>query len=86
MITWHRFREEYAKDQDYRAVIKRSHNSIGHALYYTTVKVVLGFSILVLSNYIPTIYFGLLSGLARTTALVANLILLPVLIVKFKLS
>ncbi|MFT5225348.1 MAG: putative RND superfamily exporter protein [Polaribacter sp.] len=81
----HRFRAEYAIDQDYWAAIKRSHNSIGHALYYTTVTVVLGFSILALSNFIPTIYFGLLSGLAMTTALIANLMLLPVLIVKFKL-
>ncbi len=82
----HRFREEYAIDQDYWAAVKRSHNSIGHALYYTTVTVVLGFSILALSNFIPTIYFGLLSGLAMTTALIANLMLLPILIVKFKLA
>lgn len=82
----HRFREEYAIDEDYWAAVKRTHNSIGHALYYTTVTVVLGFSILALSNFIPTIYFGLLSGLAMTTALIANLMLLPVLIVKFKLA
>lgn len=82
----HRFREEYAIDQDYWGAVKRSHNSIGHALYYTTVTVVLGFSILALSNFIPTIYFGLLSGLAMTTALIANLMLLPVLLVKFKLA
>lgn len=81
----HRFREEFAIDGDYWAAIKRSHSSIGHALYYTTVTVVLGFSILSLSNFIPTIYFGLLSGLAMTTALLANLMLLPVLIAKFKL-
>ena len=81
----HRFREEYAIDNDYWAAIKRSHRSIGHALYYTTVTVVLGFSILVLSNFIPTIYFGVLSGLAMTTALLANLMLLPVLIAKFEL-
>ncbi len=81
----HRFREEFAIDGDYWAAIKRCHSSIGHALYYTTVTVVLGFSILVLSNFIPTIYFGLLSGLAMTTALLANLMLLPVLIAKFKL-
>ncbi|MCP4188136.1 MAG: MMPL family transporter, partial [Gammaproteobacteria bacterium] len=81
----HRFREEFAIDGDHWAAIKRSHNSIGHALYYTTVTVVLGFSILALSNFIPTIYFGLLSGLAMMTALLANLMLLPVLIAKFKL-
>ena len=81
----HRFREEFAIDGDYWAAIKRCHSSIGHALYYTTVTVVLGFSILALSNFIPTIYFGLLSGLAMTTALLANLMLLPVLIAKFEL-
>jgi len=81
----HRFREEFAIDGDYWAAIKRSHSSIGHALYYTTVTVVLGFSILALSNFIPTIYFGLLSGLAMTTALLANLMLLPVLIARFEL-
>ncbi|MFT5219009.1 MAG: putative RND superfamily exporter protein [Planctomycetota bacterium] len=82
----HRFREEFAIDQDYWAAIRRSHSSIGHALYYTTVTVVLGFSILSMSNFIPTIYFGLLSGLAMTAALLANLMLLPVLIAKFKLG
>ena len=82
----HRFREEFAIDQDYWAAIKRCHSSIGYALYYTTVTVVLGFSILAFSNFIPTIYFGLLSGLAMTAALVANLMLLPVLIAKFKLA
>jgi predicted RND superfamily exporter protein len=55
-------------------------------MYYTSVTVVLGFSILVLSNFIPTIYFGLLSGLAMMTALLANLVLLPILIVRFRLS
>ncbi|MCZ6796602.1 MAG: MMPL family transporter [Gammaproteobacteria bacterium] len=82
----HRFRTEFGKDQDYWAAIKRCHGSIGYALYYTTVTVVLGFSILSLSNFIPTIYFGLLSGLAMITALVANLMLLPVLIARYKLA
>jgi len=82
----HRFRTEFEKDQDYWAAIKRCHSSIGYALYYTTLTVVLGFSILALSNFIPTVYFGLLSGLAMTTALVANLMLLPVLIARFKLA
>lgn len=81
----HRFREEFAIDQDYWAAIRRCHNSIARAMYYTTVTIVLGFSILALSNFIPTIYFGLLSGLAMTAALIANLMLLPVLLAHFKL-
>jgi hypothetical protein len=55
-------------------------------MFYTSVTVVLGFSILALSNFIPTIYFGVLSGLAMITALIANLMLLPLLIVRFQLS
>ena len=66
--------------------IHRCHDSIARAMYYTSITVVLGFSILTLSNFIPTIYFGLLSGLAMIAALIANLMLLPVLMAKFKLS
>jgi len=82
----HRFRGEFLQDRNYWAAIKRCHNSIARAMYYTSVTVVLGFSILVLSNFIPTIYFGLLSGLAMMTALLANLVLLPILIASFRLS
>lgn len=80
----HRFQEEYAIDQDYWAAIKRCHKSIGRAMYYTSVTITLGFSILALSNFIPTIYFGLLTGFAMIAALIANLTLLPVLIAKLK--
>ena len=80
----HRFNREFGKDRDYWAAVDRSHASIGRAMYYTSVTVTLGFSILVLSSFVPTIYFGLLTGLAMLIALVANLTLLPLLIVRFK--
>jgi predicted RND superfamily exporter protein len=80
----HRFTREFDKDQDYWAAVNRSHASIGRAMYYTSVTVTLGFSILVLSNFVPTIYFGLLTGFAMLIALVANLTLLPLLIARFK--
>ena len=80
----HRVREELAVDGDYWAAVERSHGSVGRAIYYTSVTVTLGFSILVLSNFIPTIYFGLLTGMAMLIALIANLTLLPLLIVQFK--
>jgi len=80
----HRVREEFARDGDYWAAVERSHGSVGRAIYYTSITVTLGFSILVLSNFIPTIYFGLLTGLAMLIALIANLTLLPLLIVQFK--
>jgi predicted RND superfamily exporter protein len=82
----HRFREEFKQDENHWNAIHRCHDSIARAMYYTSVTVVLGFSILALSNFIPTIYFGVLSGLAMITALIANLMLLPVLIARFRLS
>jgi len=80
----HRFKDEFAKDQDYWGAVKRCHGSVGRAIYYTSITVTLGFSILALSNFIPTIYFGLFTGLAMLMALIANLSLLPVLLAKFK--
>ncbi len=80
----HRFKEEYGVDRNYWATVKRCHRSVGRAIYYTAITITLGFSILALSNFIPTIYFGLFTGLAMLVALVANLTLLPVLLVKLK--
>ena len=79
-----RFKRELPADYDYRAAIKRCHNSIGRAMYYTSITVIVGFSILSLSNFIPTIYFGLLTGLAMLTAFLASLTLLPALLLVFK--
>jgi predicted RND superfamily exporter protein len=78
----HRYREEIQVDGDPWAAVMRCHTSIGRALYYTMVTIVLGFSVLALSAFIPTIMFGLLTGLAMTAALVANMTLLPVLLAK----
>ena len=59
----HRFRIELAKDGDYVAAMHRSHESIGYAMSYTSAAIMIGFVILVLSVFIPTIYFGLLTVL-----------------------
>ena len=80
----HRFKAEFVKDHDYRATLNRCHGSIGKAIYYTSITVTVGFSILALSNFIPTVYFGLLIGLAMLVALMNNLTLLPILIIIFK--
>lgn len=77
----HRFKKEFAIDGNYIAAMHRSHESIGYAMYYTSITIVIGFSILILSNFIPGIYFGLLTGLAMIIALIAALTLLPQLIV-----
>lgn len=76
----HRYREELEGRGDAWDAVARCHASIGRALYYTTVTIVLGFSVLALSAFKPTIYFGLLTGLAMTAALLANMTLLPALL------
>ncbi len=76
----HRFKVEVAKDGDYLTAMHRSHNSVGNAMYYTTLIIMIGFSVLVLSNFYPTIYFGLLTMLAMFMAIAADLLLLPRLI------
>ncbi|MGD8255792.1 MAG: MMPL family transporter [Syntrophobacterales bacterium] len=80
----HRFGEEVKVDWDYQAAVSRSHGSIGRAMYYTTVTITIGFSILMLSKFVPTIYFGILTAFAMIIALVANFTVLPVLLVKLK--
>jgi predicted RND superfamily exporter protein len=80
----HRFKHEVETGGSYRAALHRSHDSIGHAIYYTTVTLAIGFSILSLSNFVPTIYFGLLTVLAITMALFASLTVLPQLLVVTK--
>ena len=80
----YRFREEYAKTKNYNESVYRSHDSIGRAIFFTGVTIIFGFSILVLSNFIPTIIFGLLTGLAMFIALIAVLTLLPKLLTYFK--
>ncbi len=80
----HRFKKEFTKDGNYIASMHRSHESIGYAMYYTSITIIIGFSILVLSNFTPGVYFGLLTGLAMVIALIASLTLLPQLIVLIK--
>jgi len=80
----HRFRHEFKTDSNYLASMRRSHESIGYAMYYTSITIIIGFSILVLSKFIPSIYFGLLTGLAMLIALLAALTLLPQLLIIIK--
>ncbi|MDX1809556.1 MAG: MMPL family transporter [Sulfurospirillaceae bacterium] len=80
----HRFQEEYIKDHDYIKAMERSHHSIGYAMFYTSLAIILGFSILVFSNFIPTIYFGLLTILVMFSALVSALLLLPKMLIMFR--
>jgi len=80
----HRFRHEFKTDHNYMETMFRCHGSIGNAMYYTSITIIIGFSILALSEFVPSILFGLLTSLAMAMALVAALTLLPRLILLFK--
>jgi predicted RND superfamily exporter protein len=80
----HRFKREFPADRNYLATMHRCHASIGKAMYYTSITIIVGFSILVFSNFTPSIYFGLLTGFAMVAALIGALLLLPQLILTFK--
>ena len=77
----HRFKEEIASGIGVESAVRNSHASIGDAIYYTSATVVIGFSVLTVSNFVPTVYFGFLTALAMVLALLANLSVLPALLI-----
>ena len=80
----YRFKEEYGKIKNYHATLDRCHSTVGVAILNTSITIVFGFSILVLSNFIPTIYFGFFTGVAMLLAMISVLTLLPKLILTYK--
>jgi len=80
----YRFKEEFLKIQNYKKTLKLCHSTVGIAILNTSITIVFGFSILVLSNFIPTIYFGIFTGIAMLLAMISVLTLLPALLLTFK--
>jgi predicted RND superfamily exporter protein len=80
----YRFKEEFKMIKNYNETVERCHNTVGVAILNTSITIVFGFSILVLSNFIPTIYFGVFTGIAMLLALISVLTLLPKLILVLK--
>lgn len=80
----HRFKREFSRFGNYRKTMFFCHDSIGRAMYFTSLTIVAGFSILALSNFIPTIIFGLLTSIAMLVALIGSLTLLPQLLITFQ--
>ena len=80
----YRFKEEFFQNNSYEKTIKLCHSTVGIAILNTSITIVFGFSILVLSNFIPTIYFGIFTGLAMLLAMISVLTLLPSLILLTK--
>ncbi len=80
----YRFKEEFQKFKNYNKTLDRCHSTVGIAILNTSITIVFGFSILVLSNFIPTIYFGIFTGIAMLLAMISVLTLLPKLILIYK--
>ena len=80
----YRFKEEYYKIKNYKKTLKLCHSTVGIAILNTSITIVFGLSILILSNFIPTIYFGIFTGLAMLLAMISVLTLLPSLLLIIK--
>ena len=80
----YRFKEEFEKIKNYNETLQKCHDTVGVAILNTSITIVFGFSILVLSNFIPTIYFGVFTGVAMLLAMISVLTLLPKLILVVK--
>ena len=80
----YRFKEEFSQNNNYQETLKLCHSTVGVAILNTSITIVFGFSILVFSNFIPTIYFGIFTGLAMLLAMISVLTLLPTLILLTK--
>ncbi|MBE20185.1 MAG: transporter [Gammaproteobacteria bacterium] len=80
----HRFKIEFSKTSSYEQSMKNSHNTIGRAMFYTSSTIIIGFLVLISSNFNPTVYFGLFVSLAMFMALLGALTLLPQLLITFK--
>ena len=80
----YRFKEEFKKINNYNKTLDRCHSTVGIAILNTSITIIFGFSILVLSNFIPTIYFGVFTGIAMFLAMISVLTLLPKLILTYK--
>ena len=80
----HRFKTEFAVSGNYIETMYKCHSSIGRAMYYTSLIIICGFCILTLSNFTPSIIFGLLTGAAMFAALMGALLLLPKLLILVK--
>ncbi len=80
----YRFKEEFKKINNYNETLDRCHSTVGIAILNTSITIVFGFSILILSNFIPTIYFGVFTGIAMLLAMISVLTLLPKLLLIYK--
>ena len=80
----HRFMHEMRTFPDYPSAIKIVQTTVGKALYYTSITITLGFIVLVTSNFMPSIYFGLFTSIAMIVSLCATFTIIPLLLTSMR--
>jgi predicted RND superfamily exporter protein len=80
-----RYREYIKENKNYDEAALKCNNSVGVAIKNTSYTIIAGFSILVFSNFYPTIYFGIFTAMAMLVALIGSLTLLPILLKKLSI-
>ena len=80
----YRYKKELKKHDAVDLALKNAHSTTGRAIFYTATTISAGFCILSLSNFFPTILFGLFTSIAMVLAFISSLTLLPNLLVKYK--
>ena len=81
----YRIKENSKNINEIKQLIMDTHNNVGKAVLTTSLTIAFGFSILSISNFIPTILFGLFTALAMLVAMIGVLITLPAVMIKFKI-
>ncbi|NDF58031.1 MAG: hypothetical protein EB106_03555, partial [Proteobacteria bacterium] len=76
--------EEFKINKNYIKTIRICHKTVGQSIIIASLTIIFGFSILMLSNFIPSVYFGILIGLSILSALIFVLTLMPQLILILK--
>ena len=76
----HRYKKECAKKSSNYEAIRTAQTTAGKALYFTSITIALGFVILVLSSFFPSIYFGMLTSIAMLISLFATFSVIPLLL------
>ena len=64
--------------------LKRVQHNVGKAMVLSTLALIVGFTVLSTSRFVPTVYFGVLVSLAMCGALAGNLLVLPALLSIFE--
>ena len=76
----YRYKEYFNQTNNHLETIALCQNTVGRAIQNTSFTIIAGFSILIFSNFYPTIYFGIFTAMAMFIALLGSLTLLPTLL------